>query len=92
MSIDEGIADVVRVFNDAGLETIASCQGHGEEDAWVVLPCRQGTDPEELLRDVMQVVHRHGWESACIIALEYEMSGARERWVKVRWWGRVPYR
>ena len=92
MSVDEGIYHVVKILNDAGLETIASCQGHGEEDAWVVVKCDPGADPEKAVRDVMNVVSRHHWTSACIVSLEYEMSGARERWVKVRWWGRVPYR
>lgn len=91
--LDPGIAVVVEGLALEGFETIASCQGHGEGDAWVaILP-----DPEMLLSGeidrLCEVLRSEGWEKNCLVSVEQlvEDQGA-DAWIKVRWWGQVPFR
>lgn len=92
--LDPGIRPVVEALVKAGFVTIASCQGHGEGDAWVtVLPDTLSRDPLEEQREYLEATIRaEGWARHCIIEDVREIYPSRERWFKVRWWGAVPFR
>jgi hypothetical protein len=85
--LEPGIREVVRVLYDAGFPTIASCQGHGEGDAWVVI---EGTLDESDCERLVLLLNSKGWTEACVVERVDQVYGAS--WTRVRWWGAVPFR
>lgn len=96
-AIDPGIRPVVQALAAAGFRTIESCQGHGEEDAYVVVLPTRGSTPgatAEKLEDLLTVER---WLDNAVISIEWttrhdDQGTHRRTWIKVRWWGKVPYR
>lgn len=87
-ALDRGIVPIVEALTLAGFKTVASCQGHGEGDAWVVILDDLQTG---IIDQLEALVDRCGWARHCVISQEQEIGGA-ESWVRLRWWGGVPYR
>jgi len=87
-ALDKGIVPIVEALTLARFTTIASCQGHGEGDAWVVIldDLQAGT-----VDQVESLIERCGWARHCVISQEQEIGGDSS-WIRLRWWGGVPYR
>lgn len=94
--LDPGIRPVVAAFVGAGFTTIASCQGHGEGDAWVVVQPQPGDVATRVLEDVEKLIRANDWWRNCTVSLDSEVGAdpmhERHVWIKARWWGGVPYR
>lgn len=92
--LDPGIVEVVETFVNAGFDTIASCQGHAEDDAWVtLLPIEGKGDAISQAAEIESLLRLHGWDRYCILSIERQVGTDRPLvWFKVRWWGAVPYR
>ena len=91
--IDAGILPVVRALNDAGFWTIESCQGHGTEDAYVVVVPTEG-GPGATAARLRDELVRQRWHENAILSVEWSLDDptGKRAWVRVRWWGAVPYR
>ena len=88
--LDPGIVDVVRVIHEAGFETIASCQGHGSEDAWVMVLPPEGK-AWVTARALGELLVDTGWDGQAVVSIRWALREP-ELWIEVRWWGEVPFR
>jgi hypothetical protein len=87
--LDPGIVEVVRALDGNGFRTIASCQGHGTGDAWVMILPEE--DPMQCVEGVARLIELRGWARSCIVSVRWEVA-SREPWVEARWWGAIPFR
>lgn len=89
--LDPGIREVVKAFHSAGLVTLASCQGHSQEDAWVIIEAST-VEPLTTMRHVEDIIRARDWDANCRLSLVYSLAMTSDIWVEARWWGQVPYR
>jgi hypothetical protein len=88
--LDRGIRDVVRAFWDAGLAPVASCQGHGREDAWVALERQEAV--QDQFAKIRAVLLERGWNTNSLVSWHVADGRLESQWFEVRWWGAVPFR
>jgi len=68
--IDVGIRPFVRLLNEEGIETFASCSGHGKR--WPAITCKIKDDYEE--NDIINALLKHGYCGFSVKKIRYITS------------------